>query len=154
MLKYVKTFRSPDTATLESMAEDDLEPVPSEWTDSLLKRLDALDCGLSSGCLCEKTAYIRQRTSPPMGRNHFVKLARRAGLGPREAEEYYKNYLVDIRTRQHSAESQELLAQICEATRSLRQCLPEAEEAVALARLKTASQKRHELVKRIYEPLQ
>lgn len=155
MLKSVKTFSSPDTATLESTAEDDLEPVPSEWTDILLKQLDALDCAcLSSGCLCEKTAYIRQRTSPPMGRNQFVKLARRAGLESLEAEEYYKNYLVDIRTRQHSAESQELLDQICEATRSLRQCLPETEEAVVLARLKTASQKRHELVKRIYEPLQ
>lgn len=139
----------------DSDAGEDLEPVPSDWTDRLLERLDALECAcLSSGCVCEKAAYIRQRTSPPMGRNQFVELAGTAGVGHREAGEYYRNYLVDIRSRQHSAESQELLDQICEATRSLRQCLPEAEEAVVLARLKTASQKRHELVKRIYEPLQ
>lgn len=155
MLESMKKSRSPDAAILESAGEYDLEPVPSEWTDSLLERLDALECECaSSGCVCEKAAYIRQRTSPPMGRNQFVKLASRAGVGSQEAEEYYKNYLVDIRTQQHSAESQELLDQICEATRSLRQCLPEAEEAAMLARLKTASQKRHELVKRIYEPLQ
>lgn len=153
-LKSVKTLSSPSAAILESAAEYDLEPVPSEWTDSLLERLDALECECaSSGCVCEKASYIRQRTSPPMGRNQFVELACTAGVGHREAGEYYKNYLVDIRSRQHSAESQELLDQICEATRSLRQCLPEAEEAVVLARLKTASQKRHELVKRIYEPL-
>ena len=155
MLGNMKMSRSPDAAILESAGEYDLEPVPSDWTDSLLERLDALECEcLSSGCVCEKAAYIRQRTSPAMGRNQFIELARTTGVGSQEAEEYYKNYLVDIRTQQHSAESQELLDQICEATRSLRQCLPEAEEAAVLARLKTASQKRHELVKRIYEPLQ
>ena len=155
MLGSMKTFRSPASETAENADVWDIEPVPSDWTDSLLERLDALECAcLSSGCVCEETAYIRSRTAPAVERDKFIKLARRTGMSNEGACEYYKNYLVDIRTRQSSVESQELLDQICDATRALRESLSEEEAAIVLTRLKTASQKRYELLQRIYEPLQ
>ena len=154
ILESVKTLSSPDAAILESAGEYDLEPVPSEWTDSLLERLDALECACaSSGCVCEKAAYIRQRTSPAMGRNQFIELARTTGLGHLEAEEYYRNYLVDIRYIQNSERMHELADEIRKSREMLLPAMsPDAVRPV-LERYNNASDEFDALAKHIYEPL-
>lgn len=131
-----------------------LEPVPSDWTNSLLGRLDALECEcLSSGCLCENTAYIKQRTSPPIGRNEFIRLACGAGLDHSEAEEYYKNYLVDIRAVQNSERMDELSKEIKETRKLLLPAMSPAEVRPVLDRYNAASAEFDALAKHIYEPL-
>ena len=138
----------------DSDAGEDLAPVPSDWTDSLLERLDALECAcLSSGCVCEKAAYIRQRTSPPMDRNQFIELACTTGLGHREAGEYYKNYLVDIRYIQNSERMHELADEIRKSKEMLLPAMsPDAVRPV-LERYNNASDEFDALAKHIYEPL-
>ena len=131
-----------------------LEPVPSDWTNSLLERLDALECAcLSSGCVCENTAYIKQRTAPPMGRNEFIKLARGTGLEHTEAEEYYKNYLADIRAVQNSERMDELSEEIKETRKLLLPAMSAAEVRPVLDRYNVASAEFDALAKHIYEPL-
>lgn len=75
-----------------------LEPIPSDWTNSLLGRLDAMECRCdTSNCLCSKTEHIRERALTAMGKNQFVALAKKTGLSYSEAVEHYRNYLSDVR---------------------------------------------------------
>lgn len=137
------------------LVDMDMETEPSDWTDSLLERLDAMECPcLPSGCLCSKADYIRERTSPAMEKNRFLELAKRTGLSLAEAREHYVNYQIDVGYAMHREELARLYAEMDEARESLNEKLRNGLSTwPAVKRINEAARRSHELRKRIYAPV-
>lgn len=147
---------TPEAAgVVKAARHPDLEPLPQDWTNTLLMRLEALGCQcMSSGCVCEQADYIRQRTAPPMLRNSFIDLARETGLDYLAADEYYRNYLCDVRTEQSSERMKELGEEIAATGKVLfSERMPLADRETLRARYNAAASEYAAIGKHIYEPL-
>lgn len=129
-------------------------PIPSDWTDSLLERLDAMEClCVASECICSKANYIRERVSPPMGKNQFANLAKKTGMSLSEAREYYANYQVDVGYAVHAEEFEKLYAEMSEAYDAFHEARRRGEDAwPPMDRYNETVKKIDALRKRIYAP--
>lgn len=154
MLGYMKLANPSAGSAIRTGDDLYLEPIPSDWTNSLLERLNALECPcVSSGCLCSKTAYIRERTLPAMSKNKFVALAKKAGLDHSEALEHYRNYLSDARCRETHAQMRQLGEKRSAVIAKINPDMPQSQTKALLASYKAYANESHAITDYVLEPI-
>lgn len=148
-------LQSMKAAQMPPAAADDLDLVPADWTDDLLRRLKAsgLGCGnrqTGTGDVLERVEY---RSSPPVAKSEFVALAKQLGLSYEEALEYYSNYLVDVRMEQHRDRVVELFDRSEEGMDMLGLDVSDAQQKAGTQMLNDATKELSNLINYIYQPL-